>query len=217
MLLLNSIHPPLLTPPIPFRRKVFVSYHHGKDQDYANALRRVYSLTDTLIDRSLPDKINSNNNDYILSVIRTQHLKTSTVTIVLIGEDTWSRKWVDWEIYSSLRPYGMRTVNGLLGILLPTATYLPPRFAQNYKEALLGNRTVQVGYAKLINWELINPPLLPLAVNIIEKLRYQQILNEKKRNLRIWIEMAFQNRPKTHLICNDMERLENNLPVNRRI
>ncbi|WP_209440993.1 TIR domain-containing protein [Paenibacillus maysiensis] len=43
--------------------------------------------------------------------MRTKHLKDSTVTFVLIGESTWSRRWVDWEIYSSLCGYGERTAN----------------------------------------------------------------------------------------------------------
>ncbi|MFD1988933.1 TIR domain-containing protein [Paenibacillus nicotianae] len=53
-------------------------------------------------------KIKSENKDYILNEIRTKQLKDSVITIVLIGKDTWSRKWVDWEIYSSLHPYKER-------------------------------------------------------------------------------------------------------------
>ncbi|MFZ5643667.1 MAG: TIR domain-containing protein [Bacillota bacterium] len=208
---MNSLYPPFLPLPAPSRRKVFVSYHHQKDQHYANLLRFVYSMSDTFIDRSLPKELASDDDDYILSIIRTQHLKTSTITIVLIGEETWSRKWVDWEIYSSLRPYKLRTVNGLLGIILPSATYLPPRFALNYSETKLGNGTIQTGYARLINWGLIAPPPLPSFMNPIEKLSYHQILNERKKTLKTWIDMAFLNRSKTNLINNTMDRFKDNL------
>ncbi|MED3202432.1 TIR domain-containing protein [Bacillus toyonensis] len=126
--------------------KAFVSYHHGNDQARANHLRSTYGENNTLIDRSLPAELDSNDNDYILGEIRTKHLKDSTVTIVLIGSETANRKWVDWEIYSSLRPYGKRTVNGLLGIYLPTAGKVPARLQDN----------IDSGYAITMKWENIS-------------------------------------------------------------
>ncbi len=126
--------------------KVFVSYHHGNDQQKANYLRTYYGNDNTLIDRSLQDAYDNKTNDEILALIRTNHLKNSTVTIVLIGSDTANRKWVDWEIYSSLRPYGDRTVNGLLAIYLPTAGVNPPRLQDN----------IDSGYAVSMNWENIS-------------------------------------------------------------
>lgn len=126
--------------------KSFVSYHHGIDQNRADYLRDIYGKNNTLIDRSLPEEINSDNNDYILGQIRTKHLKDSTVTIVLIGSETSKRKWVDWEIYSSLRSYGDRTVNGLLAIYLPTAGDVPARLQDN----------IDSGYAVTMKWENIS-------------------------------------------------------------
>jgi len=128
------------------RRKVFVSYHHDKDQLKANHLRTTYGSNDTLIDRSLSDAYDSASNDYILQQIRTHHLKDSSVTIVLIGSETYKRKWVDWEIYSSLRPYGARKRNGLLGIYLPTAYITPARLQDN----------IDTGYAVTMKWENIS-------------------------------------------------------------
>jgi len=127
-------------------RKVFVSYHHANDQRRADYLKAFYGSNNTIIDRSLPTALASDNNDYILSVIRSRHLKDSTVTIVLIGSETYKRKWVDWEIYSSLRPYLGRTRNGLLGIYLPDATIAPARLNDNIK----------TGYAVTMKWENIS-------------------------------------------------------------
>ncbi|WP_163247801.1 TIR domain-containing protein [Bacillus tropicus] len=126
--------------------KAFVSYHHANDQLKANYLRTTYGENNTLIDRSLPAELDSNDNNYILGQIRTKHLKDSTVTIVLIGSETANRKWVDWEIYSSLRSYGLRTVNGLLGIYLPTAGKVPARLQDN----------IDSGYAVTMKWENIS-------------------------------------------------------------
>lgn len=129
--------------------KVFVSYHHENDQSKTDYLRNVYGKDDTLIDRSLDSEIDSENDDYILGQIRTNHLKDSTVTIVLIGSETSGRKWVDWEIYSSLRPYGNRSRNGLLGIYLPTAGDTPARLQDN----------IDSGYAVTMNWRDISTKL----------------------------------------------------------
>lgn len=126
--------------------KVFVSYHHSNDQAKAKHLRDTYGSDNTLIDRSLVDAYDDKTNDEILALIRNNHLKTSTVTIVLIGSETANRKWVDWEIYASLRPYGDRTRNGLLGIYLPTAGETPARLLDN----------INSGYAVTMKWENIS-------------------------------------------------------------
>lgn len=126
--------------------KVFVSYHHDNDQSRANHLRETYGSDNTIIDRSLKDAYDDKTNDQILELIRTYHLKNSSVTVVLIGSDTYKRKWVDWEIYSSLRPYGGRSRNGLLAIYLPTAGETPARLKDN----------IDSGYAIEMKWENIS-------------------------------------------------------------
>lgn len=125
---------------------VFVSYHHANDQSRADYLRDTYGSDNTLIDRSLADAYDDKTDDEILALIRTNHLKNSTVTIVLIGSETAKRKWVDWEIYSSLRSYGDRTRNGLLAIYLPTAGETPARLQDN----------LDSGYAVSMKWENIS-------------------------------------------------------------
>ena len=50
--------------------------------------------------------------------IREKYLTNSTVTIVFIGECTKARKYVDWEIASSLRNDPNNGRSGLLGINL---------------------------------------------------------------------------------------------------
>ncbi|EGT4140927.1 TIR domain-containing protein [Clostridium perfringens] len=126
--------------------KSFVSYHHANDQSKADYLRKTYGENQTLIDRSLKDAYDDKTDDEILALIRTNHLKDSTVTIVLIGSETANRKWVDWEIYSSLRPYGNRSRNGLLAIYLPTAGETPARLQDN----------IDSGYAITMKWENIS-------------------------------------------------------------
>jgi hypothetical protein len=67
--------------------------------------------------------------------IRRTYLGDSTVTIVLIGKCTHSRRYIDWEIKASLRQGDVYTPNGVIGILLPsagTSAHLPERFQANW-------------------------------------------------------------------------------------
>ena len=118
------------------RRKCFISYHHA-DQEAVNQFVRDFQHEQgSLIARGLgqemtDDIIDSTNTDYVMSQIRRRFLSDSTVTIVLLGKCTWARRYVDWEIQSSLRRGETSTPNGLLGIKLPSFTSFPSRFHDN--------------------------------------------------------------------------------------
>ena len=82
------------------------------------------------------DFIESANADYVMRRIRELYLGDSTVTIVLLGSCTHSRRYVDWEIKSSLRQ-GQYIPNGLMGIVLPSRNnraYLPSRLSENWNQ-----------------------------------------------------------------------------------
>lgn len=120
------------------RHKCFISYHHA---DQAEAEKFVADFETVFIPRVLgvsdtDDFINSPNSDYVMDKIREDYLTDSTVTIVLIGKCTWSRKYVDWEINSTLRNNKNDKLSGLLAINLPstsnlTGVKLPTRLADN--------------------------------------------------------------------------------------
>ena len=124
------------------RRKCFISYHHA-DQAAVNQFVRDFDHAhDCFIARGLGeempgDVIDSTNTDYVMSKIRERFLSDSTVTIVLIGQCTWARRYVDWEIQSSLRRGEYTTPNGLLGVKLPsypsTGGQFPKRFNDNLR------------------------------------------------------------------------------------
>ena len=68
------------------------------------------------------DFINSEDSEYVMRRIREKYLSNTTVTIVLIGECTKARKYVDWEIASSLRNDPVNGRSGLLGINMKSAS-----------------------------------------------------------------------------------------------
>lgn len=135
------------------RHKVFISYHHDLDQSYKDRFTKQFGHV--LVDWSvrIGDIVDGLATETIRQKVRDEWLRESTVTVVLIGRDTWQRKHVDWEIGSSLRNTQFNPRSGLLGILLRTnvrqpGVYdpgtVPPRLADN----LAGTDA----FAKLYAW-----------------------------------------------------------------
>ena len=106
------------------RHKVFVSYYHDEDQAYRECFEELFSdIYDIYVPKSVERgdiDDTRRSTDQIRQIIRDDHLRDSTVTIVLVGAHTWRRKFVDWEIGSSIRQTQDDPRSGLLGILLPT-------------------------------------------------------------------------------------------------
>lgn len=137
------------------RHKVFISYHHGNDQGYRDLFENMFTnIYDIMVNQSvgigeIPDNLKT---ETVRQIIRDKYLRDTTVTVVLIGTETWKRRHVDWEISSSIRQTAYNPRSGLLGIFLPTYTLtadnkynpytIPPRL---YKNA-------QCGFAKLYKW-----------------------------------------------------------------
>ncbi|MBI4702337.1 MAG: TIR domain-containing protein [Deltaproteobacteria bacterium] len=150
---------------MPTRHTVFISYHHENDESrrkifelrFGNAYGVIIPTPVGLGD--IPAGLSA---ETVRQKIRDEYLRDPSVTVVLVGTETWSRKHVDWEIGSTLRDTERNPRGGLLGVLLPTYVEenrhqfdsaseegteyyqytLPPRLAQN----------VQRGYAPLIRW-----------------------------------------------------------------
>lgn len=120
------------------RRKVFISYYHG-DQDAVNKFVKDFSgifIPKTVGVKDGDFDFDSQDPQYIMRKIREQKLEDSTVTIVLIGNCTHSRRYVDWEIKTSLQQ-GKDLPNGLIGINLPYVgdrALAPERLAANLEE-----------------------------------------------------------------------------------
>jgi hypothetical protein len=107
------------------RHKCFVSYHAADTEeaaDFVESFESVFIPRAIGVEEDDGSIIDSENVDYIRDVIRRDYLRDSTVTIVLVGRCTWARKFVDWEIYASLRDTKYNRKNGLIGLLLPSAT-----------------------------------------------------------------------------------------------
>lgn len=112
------------------RHKVFLSFHHGDPlrdpycgQKYKERFERLFSSQyDAMISNSVQDGdiVDGIATETTRQKIRDEYIADATVTIVLVGPETWKRKHVDWEISSSIRDTARNPRCGLIGILLPT-------------------------------------------------------------------------------------------------
>jgi len=162
------------------KRKIFVSYQHGHDQGYYDALcKRFCDTFDLVQDNSVDRLIDSDDSEYVMRYIRENYITGSSSTIVLCGPETRWRKFVDWEIKATLDKE-----HGLLAVRLPSAP-LDQYGRWNKPDRLQDN--LDSGYAAWTTWG-----------NIWE---HPQVLAQ-------WIEYANQ-RPKV-LITNARPTLSRN-------
>ena len=169
------------------RRKVFISQYKGDTEAVQDFIDKWAYQEGVFIPKQLgvydnEDFINSSDTVYVMQQIKKKYLDDSTVTIVLLGTCTHSRRYIDWELKASLQQ-GQSTPNGLLGIVLPSlssAPNQPNRFALNWNK--------NICYAEY-HW----------APRTAEQLGQ-------------WIETAYQARTnKAYLIQNPQEMMKNNI------
>lgn len=105
------------------KRKCFISFKTS-DIDYKKAIQD--ELDVDMIDKSLNETIDSEDEDYVMRKIREEHLSDSTVTIFLIGEHSSendvseNQTYIKRELQASLyNNPPSNTRNGILGVVLP--------------------------------------------------------------------------------------------------
>ena len=174
------------------RHRVFVSYYHNDDQDYRELFEGMFSdYYDIMVSESVKmDDIDDTrlSTDQIRQIIRDKYLRKSTVTVVLVGAHTWQRKFVDWEIGSSLRQTEYNPRSGLLGIILPTYPR-PPGKPKNYYNHTIPPRlhdNIKRCFAKIYGW------------------------SEDPHTVQSWIHNAFKRRNENPPPDNSRDSFKNN-------
>lgn len=157
------------------KRKVFISYHHRGDQRWFNEFTKLFAERyEIFYDNSLDGRIRSDDAEYVNRTIREEHIVGSSITIILCGAETWKRKYVDWEIHSTLHHK-----HALLAIALPTATQeqgkiiVPGRLHDN----------IQSGYAHWLGSWVTDPQVLQTSIeSAIQKSEDKtKIRNEREK------------------------------------
>lgn len=144
------------------KRRVFISYHHAVDQWFYDEFSRFFhDQCETVFDNSLERQIESDDVRYVRQRIRDEYITGTSCTIVLIGAQTYMRKYVDWEIKATLDKG-----HGLIGIALPNhqktvegKIIVPARFHDNLTS----------GYAVFEHWNNLTHAKLTELVNLAAK------------------------------------------------
>ena len=154
--------------------KVFVSYYHEEDHIYIDQFAAMFANVHGILlsKSSAMGKFDTTkfSTERIRQAIRDKYLQETTVTVVLIGANTWKQKSVDWEISASLHQTQYNTRSGLLGILLPTHPGPPDRPYDPYTVPPRLYDNVRCGFAKIYPW------------------------NDHPHNLLLWIHYAYRQR-----------------------
>lgn len=137
----------------PARHKCFLSYHSddaGEVIDFIDQFGHVF-IPKVIGVSDEDDFIDSEATDYVMNRIREKYLADSSVTIVLVGKCTWARRYVDWEVFSTLRRDSKNRLSGLLAIALPSVATgpwnLPPRVSDN-----VSGENGDEGYARWLQY-----------------------------------------------------------------
>ena len=102
--------------------KCYISFK-TEDSTYKQCIQS--DLDVDMIDKSLDEPIQSDNEDYILRKIREDYLADSTVTIHLIGQYSAElrgkeeQRFIKRELQASLYNSESNSRNGILGVVLP--------------------------------------------------------------------------------------------------
>lgn len=157
-------------------RKVFYSFHYERDAWRAAQVRNSNAIADEdeygVIDGVEWEKIEREGDDAIKRWIRSQ-LQYTSVTVVLIGTETASRPWVNYEIVES-----WKRGNAILGIRI-----------HNMKNQ--ESKTDFVGANPLEKIQFTDGMLLSSVCKT-----YDWIANDGRINMGRWVEDAFDDRDK---------------------
>ncbi len=124
----------------PTRLTCFVCYH---DADFSDVESFIRQYGTEFIPRCIGVNekdgfVGSLDDHYIISRVREEILGDSTVTILLLGMETWHQRFVDWEIAASFHETAARSRNGILAMPLPSMgnkAVLPDRVRDNHARA----------------------------------------------------------------------------------
>lgn len=187
------------------KHRVFISYHHANDQDYYSRLSMFGELYDIFTDMSvhIGDIDVALDDQAIRQKIRDEHLRESSVTLLLVGTETYKRKHVDWEVFSSMIDGSINKRSGILVINLPSVTV-----SSHYVTAAHDNEKSTV-HSTIADWITINSreeyerryPYMPARIvdNLLNDNAKISVVNwshieSSPESLSLLIDNAYQHR-----------------------
>lgn len=181
--------------------KVFISFHHANDQWYKDELVRWGTENNIFIDGSVDmGEIPENwDGQHIREYIRDNHLKDTTVTILLVGTETKNRKHIDWEIFSSMYDGKVNKKSGILVINLPSVDCKYHTLcSEEEKKAVLPNEKNWISISERTEFEH-RYPYMPERIidSLLRKDVHISVINWgdlSVSNLKLLIDKAYDSR-----------------------
>ena len=157
------------------KRNVFLTYHHADQQgayNFVASFKGSFNAMRAVGVSDNDDFVDSTNTDYVLRCIRENYISGTSATIVLVGECSWSRKYVDWEIAATLRNNPIDPRGALLAIQLRHIVgrknvQLPARLALNRQYD--NQSDMELGYASCHTYPRSGPFLAQLVEDAITR------------------------------------------------
>lgn len=112
--------------------KVFISFDYDRNKKHKEHISKLLKIIrerkrdieDISIDEQNKVDDEGKSDEEVRQIIRDNYLKDSDVTIVIVGGDTRNRKFIDWEIYTTIKEYNQgpdKSPNG--GIVVVNCCY----------------------------------------------------------------------------------------------
>lgn len=131
------------------RHKVFISYYHKDDQKYKNHLinmkeynPKTFKWQSIFDDYSVhEDEIDDTGltSERVRQKIRDDYIKLATVMILLCGENTHTRKHIDWEIHAAMFNTNINPKMGIIVINLPSISQASRKSDDSEKDIINPN------------------------------------------------------------------------------
>ncbi|MEH2328007.1 TIR domain-containing protein [Nostoc sp.] len=133
------------------KHSVFLSYYHNRDECWRQYFEQLFG--NLFINKSVKigDISKKLNAQSVREYIYNNYIFGVSILVVLVGEKTYCRKHIDWEISGALMQ-NTGNASGLVGLCLPTHPnykqghynfdIIPPRLVDNIKS----------GYAQIYDW-----------------------------------------------------------------
>lgn len=180
--------------------RVFISYHHANDQWYKDDLVKWATQNGIFEDWSVDtgDISDDLSDEEIRETVRDEYLRSSTVTILLVGTETRYRKHVDWEIYSSMHDGKLNKKSGIIVILLPSAKSTAYTCAFDNEKAFYTEQKTWINIDDRAEYERRYPYMPPRIIdNLLKPGVNISVINWDKLSadvLRLMIDNAYENR-----------------------
>lgn len=198
-----------LTPP---KRRVFFSFHYQNDIWRVNQVRNSWRygnentrIADGFFDGSIWENSQRTSDDSLKNLIR-EGIKNTTVTCILVGSNTFERRWVRYEIARSIIKG-----NGLLGVRINalknqsgSTAYAGPNpldfmgvYRSNDGRILLAERNAQ-GWVRYLDYTqgvtLPNGWALPTSLSVVPlgvyASQYCYVADDGASNFPSWVRQA---------------------------